>query len=146
MEIFDTNAPNFILETKRIDFRLLSVKSDSSHLPVEAAEFGEPAKISFVGGDDADAAHPGAHRDQCIVAKSTLPDFFIAVFCGDTGQHSAHLSPVAEIRNQNPFRAVEVPFQPFDGMTGAITRSRIKFLKHDRTQPHNRTRVQPSNC
>ncbi len=41
--------------------------SKGAELPLKDAEFGESAKIAFVGGNQEDARAPGAHSDQSVI-------------------------------------------------------------------------------
>ena len=123
----------------------MSDLSDRSHLPLEPAEFGELPEIPLIRGHDADAAPSGTHRDQSIVREPTLSDLFVAVFSGEAGQHFARLSPVTEIRHQDSFRPAEISLQSFHRITRSFAGARVELFEHNRTQPHDRTRVQPSN-
>jgi len=50
-------------------------------------------------------------------------------------KHSAGLSPVAEIWNQDSVRPVEISLQALYNMTIAVVGTGIKFFKHHCTEP-----------
>jgi hypothetical protein len=115
-------------------------------LPLKRPEFGQPSKISFVGGNDADAAPSRTHRDQSIVSEPPLSDLFVAVFSGEVDEYPARLGPVAEIRHKDSFRPLKIPFQSLHRFARSFLSARVELFEHDCTQPHNRTRVQTSEC
>ena len=74
--------------------------SKRGHLPLEGAKLGEPAEISFVGRDHSDTQSPRAHRDQCVIGQTSLPDLFVMILGRQASKRSPGLSPVAKIRNR----------------------------------------------
>ena len=110
------------------------------HFPLEGAKLGEPAEVSFVGCDHSDAQSPRAHRDQCVIGQSSLSDLFVMILDRQASKHSAGLSPVAEIRDQDTLRPVKISLQAFHNLTVAVGRTSIKFLEHYCTEPKGRIR------
>jgi hypothetical protein len=53
-------------------------------------------------------------------------------------QHSAGLSPVAEIRHQNALRPVKISLQALYNLTVAVGGTGIKFFEHHCTEPKGR--------
>src|ERR1700722_17975468 len=120
--------------------------SKRGHLPLEGAKLGEPAEISFVGRDHSDAQSPRAHRDQCVIGQTSLPDLFVMIPGRQASKHSPGLSPVPKIRNQDSLRPVEISLQAFYNLTIAIVCASIEFFEYDCTEPKGRIRSEPAQC
>ncbi len=59
-------------------------------------------------------------------------------------KHSAGLSPVTEIRNQDPLRPVKISLQAFYNLTIAVGSPGIEFFEYHGTEPKRRIRSQPA--
>ena len=94
-------------------------------------KFGEAAKVSLVGGDYSNALPTGADRDQGVIRQSSLSDFFVMILGRQAGQDDACLNPIAEVRNQDSFRAIKVSLQSFHNPAIAVGGPSVKFFEHD---------------
>jgi|HubBroStandDraft_6_1064221.scaffolds.fasta_scaffold18083_3 hypothetical protein len=105
------------------------------HLQLERAKFGQPAEVSFVGGDDSDALSTCAECDQCIVGQSSLSDLFVMVFGGQACEHCSRLAPVAQIWNKDSICPVKISLHTFHNPAIAVGSSGVEFFEHNRTEP-----------
>ncbi|HEY1678764.1 MAG TPA: hypothetical protein VGG04_13705 [Candidatus Sulfotelmatobacter sp.] len=99
-------------------------------------ELGEPGEVARIGGNDADAEPPGAHRDQGVIREPASSNVFVAVPGSKPDQYFASLGPVAQIRNQNSLCPLEVPLQSFHGRVCAIVSTGIQFFENNGAKPY----------
>jgi hypothetical protein len=59
-------------------------------------------------------------------------------------KHSADLSPVAKIRNQDSLRPVKISLQAFYNLPIAVGRAGIEFFEYHGTEPKRRIRSEPA--
>ena len=121
--------------TDRIDMANGNSHLDIGQSPLNWAEFGEPTKVSFIGGEQLDAQPPRAYRHQRVVGQSSLPDLLITILGRQPSQHFAGLSPIADIRHQDALHSVKTSRQSLNYAPLAVTGNSIKFFEHHRTQP-----------
>ena len=99
-------------------------------------KFRKSHEILSVRGYHCYSSAAGAYRYQRIIRQPALSNLFVIVLGRQSCQHFAGLSPVVEIRHQDPPRFLKITFRSLQHIPIAGGDSGMQFLEHDRTQPN----------